>query len=98
MEIVELIEEGGGKVTTDTKKDNLKDVYFILPNEYNEAELKEVQRLGGKKNIFTVELVMDACLHQRINWDEHRIKTWLKRGFIYQISIIPITKMFPMFC
>ena len=75
MEIVELIEEGGGKVTTDTKKDNLKDVYFILPNEYNEAELKEVQRLGGKKNIFTVELVMDACLHQRINWDEHRIKT-----------------------
>lgn len=74
MEIVELIEAGGGKVTIDRAKDNLKGVNFLLPNDYDEAELKEVQKLGGKKNIFKLELILDACMHQTINWDDHRIK------------------------
>lgn len=73
--IIELIEEGGGTTASTVKKKDkdLKDITFIVPIEYKAEMVKQVHHLGEKENIFTVELILDACLRQQIDWDKHRI-------------------------
>ena len=51
----------------------LKNIIFIVRNEYSHGDLEKIRQLESDARVYKVELIMDSCFKQKIDWQPHEV-------------------------